>query len=40
MPDPGDAHVRDLRSFLTVADELSFTRAAELLFVSQPALSK
>ncbi|MDT7580649.1 MAG: hypothetical protein QOK35_1913 [Pseudonocardiales bacterium] len=40
MPDPGDAHVRDLRSFLVVADELSFTRAAELLFVSQPALSK
>src|SRR3954470_20704854 len=40
MPDAGDVHVRDLRSFLTVADELSFTRAAELLFVSQPALSK
>ena len=40
MADLGDAHVRDLRAFLTVADELSFTRAAELLFVSQPALSK
>jgi DNA-binding transcriptional LysR family regulator len=40
MADAGDAHVRDLRAFLTVADELSFTRAAELLFVSQPALSK
>src|SRR4051794_41960709 len=40
MPDAGDVHVRDLRSFLAVADELSFTRAAEVLFVSQPALSK
>lgn len=35
-----DVHVRDLRYFVTVADELQFTRAAELLFVSQPALSK
>lgn len=40
MADHVDAHVRDLRSFLVVADELSFTRAAEVLFVSQPALSK
>jgi DNA-binding transcriptional LysR family regulator len=40
MESMGDLDLWRLRSFLTLADELNYGRAAEVLHIAQPALSR